>query len=254
MKKTIKQNGFTIIELLIATVVLAFIVLMTTEIITGIGKLYYKAIAQSRLQDNVRSLTDEVSQKLKFGGKIGGSGFQTLSGSPVTLLGTNDMQAYCIGDTRYFFVTGIQVDAQNGGQLYHVLWRDHNPDPPNCDTYIDGSSTISLTDNMLDVKDSVNSGTELIGPRSRLVNFSLKQDSSSSVYSLDIKIAYGDDDLLCDTSVAATCSTTYTPPALGVVPNYVNLFTSKNLSCKGNVGDQYCAVSELNTSVLPLLN
>lgn len=253
MKKPIKQNGFTIIELLIATVVLAFIVLMTTEIITGIGKLYYKAIAQSRLQDNTRSLTDEVSQKLKFGGKIGGSGFQTLSGSPITLLATNDMEAYCIGDTRYFFVTGIQINANNGGQLYHVLWRDHNPDPPNCDTYIDGIHTIDLTDSMLSVHDSVNSGTELIGPRSRLVDFSLSQDPSSSVYSLAIKIAYGDDDLLCDTAQPATCSTANAMATLGSA-SYATDYTSANLSCKGKAGDQYCSVSELNTSVLPLLN
>ena len=74
MSKTINsthnkaENGFTIVELMIATTVLSVILLLASVVIIGIGNLFYKGVAQSQTQGDVRTIIDDVSQHLKLDG------------------------------------------------------------------------------------------------------------------------------------------------------------------------------------------
>lgn len=169
------QAGFTIIELLIATAVLSTILLLVTTLMINIGKLYYKGISQARVQDNVRSITDEVAQHLQLGDSF----------IPVT---SGPERAYCIGTTRYTFIIGVQIDHPNK----HVLWRDKNPTPGNCP---------SVLPNLTATTPSIG-GSELIAPNSRLTDLTI---TGSSPYSVSVGVAYGDDDLLNLSGINTKC-------------------------------------------------
>ncbi len=165
------QQGFTIIELMIATAVFSVILVMMTVMMIGIGKLYFKGINQARVQNNVRSVTDELAQKLKL-----------LDSPPAPIAGVpTTMAYYCLGTTRYTFRLNTKIGT---GANKHILWRD---------TVADGACAISLPNLNADPASADPAGTELIAPNSRLTYFDV---SPTSPYIISVGVAYGDDDLL----------------------------------------------------------
>jgi len=198
----LNQKAFTIIELMIATAVFSTILVMVTIMMISIGNLYYKGVNEARVQDDVRSITDEVAQHLE----LSDAGPLPPAVSPNGL-----NHAYCIGDTRYTFTLNRQIVTQTP----HVLWRDTNPTPDSCST----------TNTFLTSPPPATNGSELIAPNSRLTFFSI---SNTSPYTISVGIAFGDTTLL-------------------------NL-SGINTTCKGNIGDQFCATATLTTTVTQRVN
>src|SRR5665213_2550121 len=64
--KNLNRKAFTIIELMIATSVLSIILLLVTTMMISIGNLYYKGINQARVQDDVRTISDDLSSHLQL--------------------------------------------------------------------------------------------------------------------------------------------------------------------------------------------
>ena len=202
--------------------------LMATVMMINIGKLYYKGISQARIQDNVRSITDEVSKHLELGDNF----FLRTSGAE---------QSYCIGSTRYTFILYRQIGDNPLSPDYqskHVLWRDANPTPGSCPAVLPNlaASTPSA------------GGTELITPHARLTAFTI---NGSSPYTISVSEAYGDNDLLCDNGTSADCS----PPAgpSSVVTKLSNGSQSApagTIRCRGEIGDRFCATAILDTTVV----
>jgi prepilin-type N-terminal cleavage/methylation domain-containing protein len=222
MPKTSKQSGFTIIELMIATSVLSVILLIVTTIMISIGSLYYKGVSQVRVQDDVRSISDELSRQLK----LSNLALSPLAG-PTPIGGyPSDAYAYCIGNTRYSFVLGVQLgrgrDTDGSLQIPHVLWRDTNTSgacsPLNL-TQANPTASAGPGNSL------PGSGAELGVPNSRLTSFSIA--GASSPYTISLEIASGSIDLLSG--------------ATGAV------------HCLGTVGDQFCATANLTTTVVSRL-
>lgn len=235
-----RQQGFTIVELMIATAVLSTILVTVTIIMISIGSLYYKGVNQARVQDGTRSVVDEIAQALELS-----------SQSPVQAApAVNGTQAYCIGTTRYTYMVGVQIGqppAGGGPVFQHILWRDTIHSAGTC-----------LTANLTNTDPSLGSdggganasdGTELMVPDSRLINFSI--NPLSSPYTMKVGIAYGDDDLLCSPSVSiggqSSCATS--APAMNTLGNFLH----GDLHCKGDRGQQFCSTSDINTTVVQRL-
>lgn len=208
------QSGFTIVELMIATAVLSVILLISTVVIVGIGRLYYKGINQSRVQGTVRSVGDEIAQKLQ----LNTAPVQHNEPSPPD---DANMKAYCIGSTRYSYVEGVKIGTKKGGPTgqgpyYHVLWRDILPSGGECKP-----QNLKLPD------PGGVEGQELISPNSRLTQFSITGSGGGSAiespYNVVIGVAYGDDDLLS---------------------------SGPNVTCQGSAGGQFCATAKLSTTVV----
>lgn len=236
--KKLHQQGFTIIELMIATAVLSTMLVTVSIIMISIGNLYYKGVSQARVQDDTRSITDEVSQRLQLSG---------LPPKQPTAPDPNGTDAYCIGTTRYTYVIGVQIGhvppGPAGPSLFrHVLWRDTIQSADICQVATLTADNPSLGSDTGGT--SAQGGNELIGPNSRLINFSI--NPLSSPYVLTVGVAYGDDDLLCSPSVAGSCATTIAMTSLAD-------FTHHDLLCKGNVGDQFCSTSGLSTTAVQRL-
>lgn len=200
------QRGFTIVELMIATTVFSIILLIAATTLIQIGRMYYKGVITSKTQNVTRSIMDDVSRSIQFSS---GNGSQASDNNP-------PRQAYCIGSTRYTYVLGKQVSSnpQGPNQTRHALWQD-SADSSNCG--------FNLPD-LQQAKPS-SDGKELLEEHMRLQDFSVTaQPQSNDTYTVNVKVIYGDDDLLDDPSNPTTC--------------------------KGSVvGGQWCAISELKTVV-----
>lgn len=168
-----QERGFTIVELLIATAVLSTLLVVVSVMMANIGRLYYKGINQAKMQENVRSVVDEISDRLQ------------LNNSSVGRYNTVDpVKAYCIGTTRYTYILGQQLSSTHK----HVLWRDTI-----------GAGTCTKADLNADnpsITTGGSNGSELITTRSRLSQFSIIP--TDSPYVVTMKLVYGDDDQLAD--------------------------------------------------------
>lgn len=240
MQLSRNQKGFTIIELMIATAVLSTMLVMVTVLMVNIGSLYYKGINQSRVQDDVRSISNDIIANTKLSDK-------TPTG-PVSVPGVAGESAYCIGTVRYFYILGVQIGnppVGGGNVAYQVLWRDNNPVPGSCPTQIDptnpSSPQVSLNSPSLARDDARNQGKEMITSNSRLTEFSMVTTSDSLPTAVNVGVAYGDNDLLCNpAAVPGSCDTS---DAMTSLANYIG-----DLRCKRFNGHQYCSAAHISAS------
>jgi prepilin-type N-terminal cleavage/methylation domain-containing protein len=98
--KRLNDRGFTIIELLIATVVFSVVLLVVTTGIVQFGRVYYKGVIQARTQERARAIVEDIAQNIQF------SGAGVVSGP----------NTYCVGNRVYTYALAQQMDAN-----HHVL-------------------------------------------------------------------------------------------------------------------------------------
>lgn len=212
--KSMNQKGFTIVELMIATLVFSLVLLVCAFAIMHVGRMYYKGMIMNRAQDTSRKVIDDVSQAIQFGG-ISGETRQFFR-SNSTVYGTGEaavqVDSLCLGVVRYSFSTE-KSRGSSEGQIPHVLWKDRvNPADAEC-------MPADITKADLNTPQ----GAELLGENMRLPIFTVSEDNGN--WSLSMRLSYGDDPLLFEDD------TNY-----GV--------------CKGALsGGQFCAVSQFNTVV-----
>lgn len=170
------NRGFTIIELLIATAVLSFILLLSTVMITGIGNLFYKGINQSRAQNNARSIIKQMSQDIQLSSSTPSHGTATVGGKTVEVI--------CAGAIRYTYVVGYKINT-NG--FKHILWRD--TPAGGCVANAGANITANVPSD----------GSELIGVNSRLTKLNFPA-MTSNLQTINLGVAVGDDDMLTTTN------------------------------------------------------
>ncbi|HEX8183046.1 MAG TPA: prepilin-type N-terminal cleavage/methylation domain-containing protein [Candidatus Saccharimonadales bacterium] len=221
-----RQAGFTIIELLIATSVFSVMLIVITAAVLQFSRQYYKGVISSSTQATTRALIDEVNRSLQF------------NGSSFSKFGTND--GYCIGAKRYSYKLNQQVidDGPNAAahQSYHALVTDTFS---GCNT---GTPPLSLA--AANFPGTVENPRELLGERMRLLKFDIVE--VNDMYTVTVRVAYGDDDLLCSPSTTGDCTN---PNSLAGVNNNMS-----DLTCRSTIGSQFCAVSELTTTTRKRVN
>lgn len=217
------QKGFTILELLIATMVFSVIFLATTTAILQISKMYYKGVMSSRTQEVARGLVDQLSQQLQFGGNDVTPGVDSnpvVTGSPQPD-GKLTFKAVCIGSVRYTYRINAQVSSSTApgtydnanSRLQHALWRD---------TVNSGCDAVDLSQ-----AQPSPGGEEVLGQNMRLSKFAVTPcDSTTNICNISVGIIYGDNDLIVYDGQG--------------VPDH----------CQSIIGSQWCAASQISTSVL----
>jgi prepilin-type N-terminal cleavage/methylation domain-containing protein len=165
----LNKKGFTIIELLIATVVFSLILLVVTGAIIQFSRLYYKGVIQSRTQEVARTITQDIAQNIQFGGS-------TPSSSPNVI---------CIGSKRYTKVLNVQVGtgSNNHGLVY--------------DSPSGGCSTASGYD--VTQAGLASGAKEFLGQNMQLVALNVsEQPAGSGLWRVDAHVVYGADADLTD--------------------------------------------------------
>lgn len=219
-KKT--SSGFTIVELMIATTVFSVILLVTSAGVISIGRSYYRSLTTTRVQETARSVMDDVSRSLQFSDTDAiANHLENPDGTATTI------KARCFGPDRYTYVINQKVETVTTGgseQNMHALYRDRRA------TAAEHESTCEPNVDFTD-------GTELLGENMRLLKFYV---SNSNPFQVELKIAYGDDDLL----------TTYDDNGNPLNDGNISESEAEGTLCKfGIAGSNFCAVAGLETTV-----
>lgn len=190
------SDGFTVVELLIATAVFSVVLLVCSIGLIQISRTFYKGITVTRTQEVARAVVDDVASSVEFS-----------SSNVVTLSPNNGSLGYCVGNTRYSY------------RLYQKL-----PDSGTPHVFVADKPAV-CSGSAQDLQGSLTANSrELLSPSMRVSKFTITANSNR-LYSINIKLASGDDDLLA---------------------NYGNA----NATCSGILaGTQFCATVELTTVV-----
>lgn len=209
-------------ELMIATAVFSVVLLVTSAGVISIGRSYYRSLTTTRVQETVRSVMDDISRSLQFSDTDSISNYLEDPDyhTPATV------KARCFGPDRYTYVINQKVESITSGgveQTLHALYRDRR-------------AAADEHESTCEPNVSFTNGTELLGDNMRLLQFDV---SDSDPFQVNIKVAYGDNDLL----------TTYdddgNPPGGGISDS-----EAAGTLCKfGIAGSNFCAVAGLETTV-----
>jgi prepilin-type N-terminal cleavage/methylation domain-containing protein len=171
-----RSDGFTIIELLISTLVFGVVLLIITTAILQITRVYYKGITEAKTQNVARNVVDSIGQNIQFnGGKITPTPASTTPGSSY---------AFCVGNQQYSYTLGYQLADNNPtvAQTYHALVVRNLP---GCD-----NSSAAQDMRVADI-----TGRELVGRDMRIAKLEVSS-LSETLYKISVRIVFGDDDLL----------------------------------------------------------
>lgn len=210
MKKVLNDNrGFTILELLIATAAFSTILLLSSSALIQVGRVYYKGITTARTQEIARTIMEDVAQSIQFSGQ--GVNFLSPSGG---------LEGICIDSRRYSYREGIKL---GDNPSHHVLVAD--------DGVACGSGTPILNVNDSSAVNGATNPREFLDEQTRLSTLEVTLvDATTQLYSIRVKVAAGNDDLLDNpTTPSALCRT-------------------------GVSGGQFCAVADITTIVQKRLN
>ena len=167
MRNSLKnaQDGFTLVELMIAMTVFSLVLVAASAGLIQVGRTYYKGVITSRTQDTSRSIIDEISRSVQFSGE-----------SPDLVRdGSGNLAAMCLGNTRY----SIRTDVQVGDTNPHGLYKD------------DAGATCASAD----LTTPQTGGVELLGSNMRFSEFDVEALGDQQ-YRIVVWVVYGDDDLL----------------------------------------------------------
>jgi prepilin-type N-terminal cleavage/methylation domain-containing protein len=235
------QHGFTIVELMIALAVMSSLLLMSTLILTQVGKLFSKGVTQSNTQNAARAAITDISSTLQLTGAQVYSCTTTPTACYAHQGSSNGVvvDSFCIDTTRYSFILNHEMSDNpiaGDNSVYHVLWKDKMRTNANCNPLsINQPSVPSDADTV------AGSGSELMPLRSRLTRFNiLPTNAAQTNYGLDVWVAAGEDDLM---TVVGSNSGSCIPGSAG---NTCAGWTN----CHSGPGQEYCATSDLSTIIV----
>lgn len=176
MNSNDKNKGFTIIELMIATLVFSVVLILITTGVLTFTKSYYRGINQSKTQNAARTILENVSQAIQFSGDV----------ITVPITSNNGSLGFCVGNQRYSYFLGGQ------------LWDDGTPDA--AQNQVGHSFVMDKPGSCgglaaQNIRGAGVTGTELLQPRMRLSKLTVEQ-ISGGLYRVTIRVVFGDDDLL----------------------------------------------------------
>lgn len=157
------KRGFTIIELLIATVVFSLILLVITGAIVQFNKIYYKGIIISRTQERARAITQDIAQNLQFSRDY-----------------TPGASYFCAGTRRFSYTLGKQLGVSGPNGSPHVLVADTTSG--GCSGGFNVAAPGALPAG----------ATELLGENMQLVALNITSPSPD-VYRISVRVVYGAD-------------------------------------------------------------
>lgn len=174
-----QQGGFTVLELLVATMVFSVVLLLLTFGILQIGRIYYKGVTSASTQETARTVIDLVARDIQFSGGA-------FAKDP-TPPGDGATGFYCVGNHRYSYILDRQLSTSPtpGVQSAHGLVVDE-VSPCNFAT---GPQNFMLP--------SLPGSRELLGARMRIDKFVIEEvPGSAGLYNITIRVVYGDNELL----------------------------------------------------------
>ena len=225
-RKNSSQAGFTIVELMIATLIFSVILVVITAGVLHFTTDYYKGINSSSTQNAAAAVMNNVSQTIQF---------SNISGANQPGQGTISSVSYaCVGNEEFIYSLGTLDTGANG-------------------LYVFNDSGTCIKDNSYLTATNWDSRQDLLQPHMRLVAFSIDQnDATSNTWNVAVTVAYGDADLLCDSTATpgtGGCAHTDGPFDEAGLTNDITTAANPDIHCKSQKGSQFCDVANLSTTV-----
>lgn len=174
------QSGFTIIELMIATMVFSVVLLLCAAGLIAIGRMYQKGNNNRAVQEASRSIIDTIKNDFELNG-----------GNYKTLTDSSDTYGFCIGSILYIYKVNVPVAAD--GSQPGLVRNDALYGAAAC-AYANDVSVLSMNQALSD------GGKELLGVNMRIVQPPIASafPPTGNAQSLKIRanIIYGDSDLI----------------------------------------------------------
>ena len=219
-KKRSEQTGFTLVELMVSTLVFSLVLLGAMAAIIQVTRLYYRGIHFAKTQEIARSTLEEVTQSIQFSSEPIRLPTLATPTPPRINSGAAHTGYFCVGPKLYTYALDRKLTAGGSNEARkekaHVLWVDDDaclglsPTPANL-------NSTALT-----------GGRELLTENMRITRLAIVP--AGNLYTVRISIAYGDDDLL-----------------------EVSGDNSRRICQSSKFGVELCATSELSATVLKRL-
>jgi len=174
MSKPCTQRGFTIVELMIATLVFSTVLLLCTTGLIAVARMYQKGNTSRATQEVARSAIDQIKNDFE----LSGGNYIAID---VDQTGTDH---FCIGDNLYTYELKTRKIAPNGTGHAFVVSQP-----------VGGCNASTPA---FDLNDTAAPGRELLGPNMRLAQFVITPSTPSNPASISIfiNVVSGDEDLL----------------------------------------------------------
>jgi type II secretory pathway pseudopilin PulG len=226
------QMGFTIVELMIATVVFSMVMMVIVYGVLNFSHDYYDGITASTTQNTARNIINSITQSIEFSG-------MSIVSTPASLPGAGSEVYLCAGGSTYAYNWGTMytgtVSATNLG-LYEITGTCQMP-----------------TASSIAAAQSNGSGKELLNPNMRVTVLTVASDSTGRLYTVTLGVAYGDSDLLCNQSKTGQggCVPTDTENPMGrtITTNPSSVNNVSDVECRDTAGFEFCAHAGLSTTV-----
>jgi prepilin-type N-terminal cleavage/methylation domain-containing protein len=173
--KKLNPNGFTIVELMIASAVFSTVLVGCAAAMITVGRQLNKANISIATQNTARGIIEEVARQL-----------QLSSQKPIL-----DSGVVCVGKIRYSYALNTQVENTadpSKHQNRHGLWRDIIPNPDVC-------TRANLT---VPTPGGGSQGQEMLPLHSRLAEFKVSNSgyADDRIWDVSVAVVYGDDDVI----------------------------------------------------------
>jgi prepilin-type N-terminal cleavage/methylation domain-containing protein len=208
-----KNRGFTIIELMIATLVFSIVLLVCLAAFLQVGRLFYKGVNLSLTQDNTRDIMSSISNDIRF-----------TKNSPTTNNMSSPNGYFCIGLHRYKYMKGnhLYLASENLSSNYGLVREDISAGCPSPAVPGSGSNP-----------------TEMLGNSMQLNDLSITCVNTQCNIKVHV-VFYGDDNTVFES-----------PSHPGYTPSQA--LTAPDANCTGALsGSQYCATADFASTVLQI--
>jgi type II secretory pathway pseudopilin PulG len=224
------QGGFTIVELMVASLVFTSILVVVSSGVVHFTEDYYKGIHQSATQTAARDAIDTITQNLQY----------TSNGDhPIKGQGDPSLPPDPNSPNKYICVGGVQIDYQLGYQLGSSSTNDY-------------ALVISTKDPTAACKPYSGTGREMLGPKMRLTDLDVNQlaGGASNRFKVSAGVAYGDIELLCSRTLDHAAPGGCRHDSDVLPPDFPWSTDGQNIVCRQGKGQQFCAFSHLDTIVV----
>lgn len=199
---------------MVATLVFTVILVVVSTGVIRFTNDYYRGVNNSSTQAAAQNAMDFITQAIQY------------SNSSATNLGGTGY--FCAGNKVFMYSPGKQFGGSPSNSD-KGLYMMTNPSPGSCAN-----------------PGTPSGGSELLSKNMRLAYFKVTQSGVS--WTINMEIAYGDNDLLCRSDLNTApggCRST-------VQATDSALFDS-HVQCKTTIGSQFCAVARLDSVATPRL-
>lgn len=239
-KRNSSSDGFTIVELMISTVIFSLVMLICLTGMVQVSRAYYKGITHTRTQEATRILFEEISQTIQLSGSTIARS-EPVNAGPTIPVGdvVEGTGVFCAGNKKYTYALDRKVsDASNEGRKEiknAIISEDVKCSdvltPADLNSQVTGSQRSLLGEDMRLTKFAV---TPVIA------DSSVDMKEGSQLWRVEISVVYGDQDLLATDDDDNLYQGTY-------VDDFGNL--NSRVICRAGTGAEFCSIVELSTIV-----